>query len=147
MIAFDADVLICAADPTHLLGSRVAALFDVDPQEREFVGVGSVLLLPEVLSKPLRRDQADESLALISYLGRLELLAFDAPTADLALGVTVAYGLRAPDAVHLATAVRAGADHFLTNNRKDFPQSIVEIDVIYPDDLPETPPQGPGSPT
>ena len=147
MIAFDTDVLIYAADPAHLLGRRVAALFDVDPDVQEFVGVGSVLLIPEVLAKPLRREQADESLALISYLGRLELLGVDAPTADLALGVATSYGLRAADAIHLATAVRAGADHFLTNNRKDFPQSIVEIDVIYPDDLPETAPQSPGAPT
>jgi hypothetical protein len=37
--------------------------------------------------------------------------------------------------MHLATAVAAGADRFLTNNRKDFPQTITEIDVVYPDDL------------
>ncbi len=41
------------------------------------------------------------------------------------------------DAVHLATAVGAGADRFLTNNRSDFPKSIAEIDITYPDELPE----------
>jgi hypothetical protein len=31
--------------------------------------------------------------------------------------------------------VGAGADRFLTNNRSDFPKSITEIDVTYPDEL------------
>jgi len=37
--------------------------------------------------------------------------------------------------VHLATAVNVGADRFITNNRRDFPKSIAEIDVTYPADL------------
>jgi predicted nucleic acid-binding protein len=61
---------------------------------------------------------------------------FDAPTARLSLALAVKYGLRAADATHLATAVAVGADRFLTNNRKDFPRSITEVDVVYPDDLP-----------
>lgn len=41
------------------------------------------------------------------------------------------------------TAVGAGADRFLTNNTRDFPQTITEIEVTYPADLPE-PSDGPG---
>ena len=41
--------------------------------------------------------------------------------------------------MHLATAVNAGASRFLTNNSKDFPKSIAEIDIVYPDDLPDDP--------
>ena len=37
----------------------------------------------------------------------------------------------------LATAVVGGAEWFLTNNRRDFPQTIAEVNVVYPDDLPE----------
>ena len=43
----------------------------------------------------------------------------------------------AADATHLATAVAAGADRFITNNQRDFPQTIEEIDVVYPADLPD----------
>jgi predicted nucleic acid-binding protein len=134
--AFDADVLIYAAAPGHPLGRRVAPLFDVHPEVEDVVGIGSVLLLTEVLAKPLRTaTDSDESLTLISLLGRLNLLPFDAATAQLSLALAVRYDLRAADAAHLATAVAAGADRFLTNNRKDFPQSIAEIDVVYPDQL------------
>jgi len=132
--AFDADVLIYAAQRGHSLGSSVAQLF---ARAQDFpVGTGSVLLLTEVLAKPLRDDPtSDETLALASLLSRVDLLAFDEQTARLALTLAISYRLRAADAVHLATAVAAGADRFLTNNRKDFPKTIAEIDVIYPDDL------------
>lgn len=39
--------------------------------------------------------------------------------------------------MHLATAVAAGADRFVTNNSTDFAKEIDEIDVTYPTDLPE----------
>jgi predicted nucleic acid-binding protein len=60
----------------------------------------------------------------------------DGVTAWLAVALGADYHLRAAEAVHLATAVNAGADRFLTNNRRDFARSIAEIDVAYPDDLP-----------
>lgn len=53
----------------------------------------------------------------------------------MAASLAAVYRLRAADAVHLATAVQAGADRFVTNNRKDFTSSIAEVDVCYPDQL------------
>lgn len=137
MDSFDADVLIYAAVAGHELGRRVRALFPVEPVERSRVGIGSVLLVPELLTKPLRENAADEFNELSALLGRLDLLATDEATAELATALGAAYGLRAADAVHLATAVGAGADRFLTNNRSGFPKAITEIDVIYPDELAE----------
>lgn len=135
VIAFDADVLIYAAVKDHSAGSRVAALFRGAGDEP--AGTGSVLLLTEVLAKPMRADpESDETLMLASLLARLELHALDESTARLSLALAVEHGLHAADAAHLATAITAGADHFLTNNRKDFRRSITEIDVLYPEDLP-----------
>ncbi len=132
-IAFDADVLIYAAAADHPLGARVAPLLTVSDLPR----VGSVLLLPEVLTKPMRADaNSVETIALVGVLSRIELLPFDEATARLSLALAVSYGLRAADSAHLATAVAAGADRFLTNNRRDFPRSISEIDIVYPDQLP-----------
>ena len=136
--AFDADVLIYAAADEHPLGARVAALFGPHPDaESPAVGIGSMLLLTEVLTKPLRDDpDSDEAATLISLLSRLDLRPLDDATARLSLALAVAYGLRAADACHLATAVASGADRFVTNNRRDFPQTIAEIDIVYPDQLP-----------
>jgi predicted nucleic acid-binding protein len=137
MDAFDADVLIYAAFRVHPLGSRVAALFPPSPLEESAptVGIGSVLLVPELLTKPLR-DEAEEEIAALSWLlARLDLRPVDVSTADLAAVLGAKHGLRAADAVHLATAVQAGADRFITNNRKDFVKAIGEVEVVYPDDL------------
>jgi predicted nucleic acid-binding protein len=135
MDAFDADVLIYAAVAGHPLGRRVRALFPVEPDA--VAGVGSVLLMPEVLAKPMRDGSVAEVAALAGLLGRLELRSVDPVTAELATTLASGYRLRAADAVHLATAVVVGADRFITNNRRDFPASISEIDVTYPDDLDE----------
>jgi hypothetical protein len=89
----------------HPLGRRIRALFDEVPTD--IAGVGSVLLIPELLSKPVRAGSTSDVAVLGSLLG------------------------------HLATAVAAGADRFMTNNRKDFAQSIAEIDITYPYDLPD----------
>lgn len=134
MDAFDADVLIYAAADGHELGRRVRRLFSVKPGA--LAGVGSVLLLPELFSKPLRDGATDEVDALASLVSRLELRPVDTATAELATALGSTYKLRSPDAVHLATAVSSGADRFVTNNRKDFGQSIVEIAITFPLDLP-----------
>jgi len=135
--AFDADVLIYAAVREHPLGRRVRALFPSDAVEATGVvaGIGSVLLIPELLTKPLRENATDALDELGALLSRLELLPTDAATAELATALGASYGLRAVDAVHLATAVGGGADRFLTNNRSDFPPTITEIDITYPESL------------
>ena len=136
MDAFDADVLINAAVPGHPLGRRVLALLG-DASEPP-AGVGATLLLPELLAKPLRDGAERELRALSAILARLELLPLDEATAELAVALGAAHRLGAPDAVHLATAVSAGAARFHTNNRRDFSKDIGEIAITHPDELPDT---------
>jgi predicted nucleic acid-binding protein len=137
--AFDADVLIYAAVPGHPLGQRVRALFpeDATATSGAVAGTGSVLLIPELLTKPMRDGAEAEVEALAALLGRLDLRPVDEALAELATALGAAHGLRAADAVHLATAVAAGADRFITNNSSDFSKSITEVEVTYPDELPE----------
>ncbi len=146
MDAFDADVVIYAAVRDHPLGRRVRALFPPEPVEATGVvaGIGSVLLLPELLTKPLRENATGELEALGALLSRLDLRPADEATAQLAAALGASYRLRAADAVHLATAVDAGADRFLTNNQADFPKTITEIAITYPRDLPEPSRRRPG---
>jgi predicted nucleic acid-binding protein len=133
---FDADALIYAAARTLPLGRRVAALFTASSTDR-FAGVGSVLLFPDLLAKPLRRGDDIEAAELAALLDRLELIPVDHELAKHATTLAAKYRLHAADATHLATAVVVGADRFITNNQKDFPKSISEVDVVYPADLPE----------
>jgi predicted nucleic acid-binding protein len=134
MDAFDADALIYAALPRHPLGRRVAALIG-SAGTRTPVGTGSVLLLPEVLGKPLRDGAAGEVRILAAFLARLDLRPVDLATAELATSLSARYNLKAADATHLATAAAVGADRFITNNQRDFPKTITEVDITYPADL------------
>jgi predicted nucleic acid-binding protein len=115
----------------------VRALFPLDaPRDGGVLaGIGSVLLLPELLTKPLRDGAQEELLALGLLLSRIALLPTDQATGALATALGASYGLRTADAIHLATAVGAGADRFITNNRADFSRSITEIAITYPEDL------------
>jgi len=142
MDAFDSDALIYAATPGHALGQRVAALFSAGSSSQRPVGFGSLLLLPEVLGKPLHDGATDEVRLLAGLLARLELRPLDEATARLAAALAAGYNLKAADAVHLATAVASGAERFITNNSRAFPQSISEIAVVYPADL-DNPADGP----
>lgn len=136
MDCFDADVLIYAAISGHPLGQRIASLFRV-AGPGALTGAGSVLLLPEVLSKPLRDGPPDEVRFLAALLARLDLRPVDRATAELATALSSRYRLRAADATHLATAVSLGADRFITNNQHDFPTTITEVRITYPADLPD----------
>ncbi|MGO8958911.1 MAG: type II toxin-antitoxin system VapC family toxin [Streptosporangiaceae bacterium] len=145
MDAFDADALIYAAVPGHPLGRRVLALFRVSADR--FAGAGSVLLLPELLGKPIRDGDAIQVRALAGLLARIDLRPVDRAIAELATALAATYKLRAADATHLATAVGIGADRFITNNQRDFPPTITELQVTYPADLPDTSDDASGPPT
>ncbi|MFT4262783.1 MAG: PIN domain-containing protein [Nocardioides sp.] len=140
MNAFDSDVLIYAASPSGAVTvPGVRALFE-GLQDGEVAGMGSVLLAPEVLIKPQRCSAHDDAAAaeartLAELLSRIDLWPVDDDVMVMAVGLGARYGLKTVDACHLATAVLAGADRFVTNNRKDFTRDIEEIDVVYPDEM------------
>lgn len=134
MIGFDADVLIYAANPNHPLGDRISQVLTAQANQGKLVG--STLLLPELLIKPVRHHRQVELQRLRSLLARLRLLPSDLEVAGLAMTLGARYGLKSIDAVHLATAVHSGADTFITNNHKDFKTAqVLELDIIYPAEL------------
>jgi predicted nucleic acid-binding protein len=132
MDAFDADVLIYAALPRNPLGARVRELvLRADPASV----IGSVLLIPELLIKPARTGNAAELRDLTALLGRLHLHPVTEQAGRLAVELGARYRLKTIDATHLSTAVLAGADRFITNNRRDFGERIEELDIVHPDEL------------
>nr|NLD40923.1 PIN domain-containing protein [Actinomycetales bacterium] len=135
MDAFDADVLIYASIPGHPLGAPVREVLERTGAPGAPHAIGSVLLIPEVLSRPLRSGDAKATNTLTELLARLDLLPFDHHTARVATHLAARYGLRAADAAHLATAAVAGADRFITNNRRAFPQTVDVVALTYPEDL------------
>jgi predicted nucleic acid-binding protein len=134
ILGFDADVLIYAAEVEHPLGKKVLGI--LENPDFDGLRLGSALLLPELLSKPIRLGLDLERDALLNILSFLDLIPLGTATAMLAAQLGAAYKLKAPDAIHLATAVQAGAEVFVTNNIRDFkPELILELQVVFPSDL------------
>jgi predicted nucleic acid-binding protein len=124
--AFDADVLINAIDHDPRWDPCRRALAESRAR------IGSVVLLPEVLIKPVRLGVEDELKLLTEILATFDLKPVDEETADASVTLGAKYRLKAPDAIHLATAVVWGAERFYTRNTKAFGPHITEIDVIAP---------------
>lgn len=120
--AFDSDVLIGAArSASSVFRHRLYSA-----PER----IGSVVLLPEVRSKPLRLGEKSELEAIDLLLSDIDLKPVDLEIAQTATTLGAKYSLRAADAIHLATAVVWGAERFHTANSKDFGPHITEIEVV-----------------
>jgi predicted nucleic acid-binding protein len=84
-------------------------------------GVASTLVLSEILVPYFASGDAARANALTEQIRtypNLASVAVDARVAAAAARLRAAYHLRAPDAVHLATALRHHADWFLTNDRR-----------------------------
>ena len=83
--------------------------------------VTSVLTLMEVLVAPKRERQeqlCQRYRELFASFPQLTVLAIDQSIAEVASDLRAAYSLRTPDALHLATAIVAGADAFVTEDRR-----------------------------
>jgi predicted nucleic acid-binding protein len=126
MDAFDADVLIYTTRCDDLGASARRSVDEC--VER----IGSLVLLPEVLSKSIRLGRGPEYAQLADMLATFDLKPVDRDIADAAVTFGAKYRLKAADAIHLATAVVWGAERFHTDNRKDFGSHITEIDVVHP---------------
>ena len=83
--------------------------------------VVSSLILTEVLVHPLRRGAAElevEYRDLLTRSANLELLPVGVAIAQRAAQLRARYGIRTPDALHIATALEAGCQAFLTNDSR-----------------------------
>lgn len=81
--------------------------------------VTSSVTMTELLVQPYRdrdEDRADEFYALLSTYPHLEWVALDLEIADMAARLRGLHGLRTPDAMQAATAIRSRATALITND-------------------------------
>lgn len=89
-------------------------------ERRRDVLCTSALALGELLVKPNQRKKTDLISAIRDYFHSpaIELLPFDAETAEIYADIRAEHTVSPSDAIHLATAAQARVDLFLTNDRR-----------------------------
>lgn len=90
-----------------------------DLEAGRFTAIASELTLLELTVLPLRQgrqDIADEYELLLTHFPNLELVALSRDILLEAAALRALHGLRPPDSIHLATAVKAGASAIVTND-------------------------------
>ncbi|HVU10115.1 MAG TPA: PIN domain-containing protein [Phototrophicaceae bacterium] len=101
----------------------------------------SVVTLTETLMKPIRaNDQtvADSYRELLTDTDYIRLISVTPEIAQRAAYVRARYNLRTPDALHVASALEAKCDAFLTNDLGI--KRVTELKVLVLDELELAPP-------
>ena len=99
--------------------------------------IASTMALSEFLVSPYRQGTAAEVAAVragFQSLPGLELLPLTNEIADQAARIRAATNLQLPDAIHIATALVAGAEAFLTNDRQLL-RALDELPILILEDV------------
>ena len=120
-------------NPTYLETIRP---FFVGMDRGEFRVVTSTVTLLEVLVHPFRRGEralAQQYRDILLGAEGLTTLSLSQDIAEEAARLRASHNIRTPDAIQMATALRAGASRFLTNDAR-LP-SLPELQVLVLDEL------------
>lgn len=109
MIAFDSNILIYTLRENPSFQQEARAIFE---EIERHGGVCSTLVITETLYGELTSIQ-QIPLLNSSYI---KVMPVDAGIAEKAGQLRIAYGLKNIDAMHIATAILAGAETFVTND-------------------------------
>lgn len=130
VVAVDSAPIVHYLEDHPRFAPRFVALFEAADEGRISIAI-STITLAEVLSGPLAR--ANELLAAryreaMTAHPRWTVHPVDAAIAEDAARLRARYRLRLPDALQIATALRARADRFVTHDRRL--KKVRELDII-----------------
>lgn len=118
-IYWDTMLFVYLLENNPEFGGRVQRVLD-SMRRREDVLCTSSLTLGEVLVGPYQANAVDVGREIREYfnLPDVEVLGFDADTAEIYARIRANNQVSPADAIHLATAAQIRADLFLTNDRR-----------------------------
>lgn len=100
--------------------SLCAAITDL-LEKGEIEGTTSSIAISEILVRPLKLNLTEVVFLLdqtLQEIPHLTIVPVDYPVAKIAAQVRARYGLRLPDALHVASAFFSGAKIFITNDQR-----------------------------
>lgn len=130
MIALDSNIFIRALDDSGPLGEKSRNLLVELKQATPKIFI-SVMVLEEFFVKVYktgREADLNNILDFITMGGLAQLVDINRQIALLAAKIRADYNIKAPDAVHLASAIEVGAKTFITTDKK-LPRKIGELTV------------------
>jgi predicted nucleic acid-binding protein len=129
-VYFDTNIFIYLINDTPDLAAPSVGLLDACAQG-VIQGLTGDLTLAELLVQPFKRNDA-AAVALVRELliddGAVNLLGHDRSAFERAAALRARYGLKMPDALHIATALQAGATCLISNDRQ-FPL-IADLECV-----------------
>ena len=117
-IAIDTNVFICALEANPRYAALADHIFSWLGQAGHR-GVTSTITMTELLVQPYRdgdEQRVNEFYGLLATYPNLEWIAPDLEIADLAARIRAVHGLRTPDSLQAATAVRSRVTGLVTND-------------------------------
>ena len=131
LLGLDAMVFIHHFEQEPLFGPLATELLAAAEERRRCQLVTSTVALLELLVGPKRRGREDLCETYRAFLHSLSTLAVEPVTprvADLGAGIRARYNVATPDSIHVATAIAADADAFVSEDGRL--KRIAEIPVI-----------------
>lgn len=130
-IALDSNIFIRALDDPSPLGKKALELLEYIKETAPRVVI-SVILLEEFFVKVYKQKREKDLESILDFItmgGMIQLIDINKDIALLAAKLRADFHIKAPDAIHLATAIEAGANTFITTDRK-IPRKIKSLKII-----------------
>ena len=103
-------------------------------ETEHYMGITSVITLLEVVNPSFVSKTSIDYIRLsLLELCSLEIRNVTMPIIELALDIKLKYHIKTADAIHLATAIEAGCDTFITNDKQI--QKVKGLKILYLDKL------------
>lgn len=105
-------------------------------EDGKYSAIFSCIGMIELMTGPKklgRIDLAHEYKVRLMEFPNLRIIGINENIVDIASTLRAKYGIRTPDAIHIATAIDGGANSFITNDK--LLQKIKEIKVVLLSDV------------
>lgn len=131
IISLDSNIFIRALDDEGPLGSKARDLLEYLKQIQPKIFI-STIVLEEFLVKVFKQQRQSQINYILDFLtldGLVGILDINKEVAIMAAKIRAKYAVKAPDAIHLASAIVSGADLFITTDKK-IPRKVEDLRVL-----------------
>ena len=132
VVALDTSVLVYFIEDHPRFADAAESTLD-QVRKGRLSAVFSQLGMVEVLTGPKKRGRDDlvgQYRHFISTFPNLTLVGLDDEIVEVASDLRAAYGIRTPDAIHLATAITHEAAAFITNDRRLHKVKEINVELL-----------------